>query len=76
MKDIAFNYMMLSRLQMDCKYYLGYGNRNIKHLWGDTVEEHIAYMKELYNGFSEDEKPEWITLDDIENYEQEMMKQD
>lgn len=76
MKDIAFNYMMLSRLQLDCKYYLGYGNRNKKHLWADTVEEHIAYMKELYNGFSEDEKPEWITLDDIENYEQEMMKQD
>ena len=32
-KDIAFNYMMLSRLQLDCKYYLGYGNRNKKHLW-------------------------------------------
>ena len=61
MKDIAFNYMMLSRLQLDCKYYLGCGNRNKKHLWADTVEEHIAYMKELYNGFSEDEKPEWIT---------------
>ena len=69
-----FNYMMLSRLEGDCKYFLGNGNRNVKHLWADTVEEHIAYMKKLYNDFPENEKPEWITLKQIEFYEREMSK--
>ena len=31
-------------------------------------------MKELYNKFPKDKKPEWITLEDIEEYEKEMRK--
>jgi hypothetical protein len=62
-----FNYQLLSRLQQDCDYYLGCGNRVKKHLWaGDEVEQ-IRKMKELYDGFNE--KPEWITLEDIARYE-------
>lgn len=72
--DYKFEYMMLSRLEMDCKYFLGNGNRQVKHLWADSVESHIGYMKELYNKFPQDKKPEWITLDDIANYEKEMRK--
>lgn len=66
-----FNYQLLGRLQQDCDYYLGYGNRAKKHLWaGDEVEQ-IAKMKELYDGFNE--KPEWITLEDIARYEAAMI---
>jgi len=63
---------MLSRLKMDCDYYLGNGNRNKKQLWADNEEEHIDEMKKLYNEFSENKKPEWLTWADILNYEMKM----
>ena len=67
------DYQLLGRLQMDCDYYLGYGNRYEKHLWAGNVKDQIEKMKELYNSFADDEKPEWLTYDDILNYEKEMM---
>lgn len=63
----AFNYQLLGRLQQDCEYYLGAGARNKKHLWALDEAEQIQKMKELYAGLPE--KPEWITLADIERYE-------
>lgn len=70
--DYKFEYMMLSRLEMDCKYFLGNENKNKKHLKDGSITSHIEEMKELYNDFPNDKKPEWITLEDIENYEKEM----
>lgn len=72
--NYKFEYMMLSRLEMDCKYFLGNGGRNKKHLRDNSITSHVERMKELYNCFSSDKKPEWITLEDIENYEKEMRK--
>ena len=72
--DYKFEYMMLSRLEMDCKYFLGYGNKNKRQLRDGSITSHIEYMKELYNKFPKDKKPEWITLEDIEEYEKEMRK--
>lgn len=69
-----FNYMMLSRLEQDCKYYLGNGNRYKNHLWAQDETEQIKEMKRIYNQFDDDKKPEWITLDDIKEYESKMMK--
>jgi len=66
-----FNYQLLSRLQQDCEYYLGFGARNKKHLWALDEAEQIQKMKELYAGLPE--KPEWITLADIERYEAAMV---
>lgn len=71
-KDKEFKYKLLSRLQSDCDYFLGAGNRAEKHLWANNVEDQIALMKALYNSFSEEDRPEWITLDKIEEYEKEM----
>lgn len=65
-------YMLLSRLQQDCNYYLGNGNRYKEHLWAGDEKDQIEKMKELYNSFSDDKKPEWITLNEILNYENEM----
>jgi hypothetical protein len=48
-----FNYMMLSRMQSDCEYFLGHGNRNKSRLNGDSVEAHIITMKGLYDSFPE-----------------------
>ena len=70
--DIKFNYQLLARLQQDCDYFLGHGNRKEKHLWALSVPAQIQKMKELYNSF--DVKPEWINLDDISTYEREMLR--
>lgn len=67
-----FNYQMLNRLQMDCEYYLGFGGRSERNLWALNVKDQIQKMKDLYNSFSDDKKPEWLTWDDILNYESEM----
>ncbi|WP_144514921.1 LPD11 domain-containing protein [Bacillus pumilus] len=63
--DSKFRYMLLSRLQQDCDYYLGYGNKNKKHLWAADETDQIKVMKELWSSFAVDEKPEWLTWDDI-----------
>lgn len=68
-----FNYMMLSRLQSDCNYYLGNGGRNIKSLWADDEEEQIDEMKKIYNSFDDDKKPEWLTWEEILEYEKQMI---
>lgn len=67
----AFNYQLLSRLQQDCEYYLGHGNRSKKHLWALDEAAQIKKMKELYEGLRE--KPEWISLEEIERYERSMI---
>lgn len=67
-----FNYMLLDRLKTDCEYFLGNGNGSVKHLWAGDIDEQIDKMKELYNSFTDDEKPEWITIEDINNYEKKM----
>ena len=67
-----FTYMMLSRLESDCKYFLGNGNRNDDCLWGLNVNDHIQEMKNLYDKLGYEEKPEWLTVEDILNYEKQM----
>ncbi|KQN96832.1 LPD11 domain-containing protein [Paenibacillus sp. Leaf72] len=67
-----FNYMMLSRLRSDCDYYLGFGNRNEKHLCCGNVKEHIERMKAIYNSFPEGQKPERLTYEGILEYEKRM----
>ena len=63
-------YRLLSRLHSDCDYFLGEGQRNEKHLWAGSVDAQIFKMRELYNAMPE--KPEWLTEQDIENYEKQM----
>lgn len=73
--DPEFNYRMLDRLKSDCDYFLGNGNRSEKHLWAGNCEAQIAKMREIYNSL--EEKPEWLSEEDIDNYEKEMCsKQD
>jgi hypothetical protein len=55
---------------MDCDYYLGYGNRCEKHLWANDVKSQIAKMKEIWNNLKE--KPEWLTMEQILEYEKKM----
>ena len=63
---------MLSKLQSDCAYYLGYGNRCPHILCNDRVQNHIARMKELWNGFPAAQKPAWLTWTQLLQYEKAM----
>lgn len=67
-----FDYMMLDRLRTDCEYFLGNGNGFLGSLYYKDIDQHIEEMKKLYESFSEQEKPEWISLENIENYRQKM----
>ena len=70
--DKKFPYMLLDRMRADCEYFLGYGNRNARHLWANEgAETHIKYMKYIWEFLPE--KPEWLTMEDIENYEKRML---
>ena len=71
-REKRFQYMMLDRLRIDCDYYLGYGHRRSTVLCYGDPKEHIEAMKELWNGFSEDEKPEWLTWEQLLDYEKKM----
>ena len=67
-----FRYMMLSRMKQDCDYYLGYGNRYANHLWAGDEKAQIENMKALWNSFPEEDKPEWLTWEELLEYEKKM----
>ncbi len=65
-------YRLLSRLKSDCEYFLSTGARAEKHLWAGSVDEQIDKMREIYDLLPE--KPEWLSKQDIDNYERQMIK--
>ena len=67
------DYMMLSRLKADCDYFLGNGNGYEGHLYYKSVEKHCNEMEKLWNSFAEDEKPEWLTMEQIKEYREQML---
>lgn len=67
-----FRYMMLDRLRMDCKYYLGNGGRNPDSLWAGNEKDQIENMKALWNTFPKEDTPEWLTWEDILEFERKM----
>ena len=71
-KDNKYKYMLLSRMQADCEYYLKWGGHSPRHLWAGSIKKQIKAMKELYKSFSSEEKPKWISWEDILMYEKEM----
>ena len=72
-RDKAFEYSMLGRLKSDCDYFLGNGNGYEGHLWAHTVEAQIKEMRDRWNAFEDDEKPEWLTMEQIDEYEKLML---
>ena len=72
-KDKSFRYQLLDRLRSDCDYYLGYGNRYSKHLWAGSEKEQIACMKALWESFGLDDKPYFLSMEQIQEYEKKMV---
>ena len=71
-QPFEYEYRLLSRLKSDCEYFLGTGARAEKHLWAGSVDEQIDKMRELYDLLPE--KPEWLSKQDIDNYERQMIE--
>lgn len=67
-------YALLSRLQSDCEYFLGYGRGYEGHLYYGSVDRQCDEMEKLWNSFREDKKPEWITIEQIKSYRERMTK--
>lgn len=70
--DLRFRNMLLGRLQADCEYYLNFGNRNPRRLWAGNEAQQIEFMTKLHESFKEDEKPMWLTMEQIEEYSKAM----
>lgn len=72
--DLVFRYQLLGRLKADCEYYLNYGNRNAKQLWAGNESRQIELMKRLHDSFADEEKPAWLTMEEIIAYSNRMNK--
>ncbi len=66
------DYGLLSRLKADCEYFLGSGQREERNLFSGNLHAHIQKMRELYDLVPE--KPEWLTKDQIDSYEERMAR--
>ena len=53
---------------------INYGNRNPKRLWAGDEQRQIEYMILLHDSFKEDEKPQWLTMDEIIDYQKRMLE--
>lgn len=71
--EMRYAYSMLGRLKSDCDYFLGNGLGYEPHLWAGSVEEQIAEMRKRWNAFADDEKPKWLTMEQIDEYEKKML---
>ena len=69
-RDDKFRYMLLSRMQSDCDYYLGNGGRCARQLWAGNESDHIAIMRALWHSLPV--APEWLTLEEIDEYAKRM----
>ena len=69
-----YGYMTLDRCRHDYQFYLGYGRRQDKFLYMGNPQDQIDFMRALYDKL--DDKPEWLTLEQINEFEKRMIKQD
>ena len=75
-RDEEFRYMLLSRMQSDCLYYLGNGNRHGGRLWAGNEKDQIDTMRAIWDSFPADKKPEWLTREQIDEFEAQMINEE
>lgn len=66
--ELKFRYMMLDRMRQDCNYYFGNGLEYAGNLWAKDEKTHIACMLAIWDTFKPDERPEWLSREDIIDY--------
>jgi hypothetical protein len=67
-----FQYMLLDRMRMDCEYYQT--AENLCNGQGTTIEKFFGHMKKTWCEIPEDLKPEWLTMEQINEYEEKFKK--
>lgn len=60
-----YSYMLLSRLQMDCKYYINCNGCSKNNLWSD-IDTILNEMESILKSFQPEDKPEWLTDSEYE----------
>ena len=80
MKQYQFQYMMLGRLIGDCRGFFGNGReadsddcryKNECFIWGKSIKVLVAEVKKLWLQIPEDIKPEWMTWEEVEEFEKQ-----
>ena len=61
-------YSLLDRMQQDCKYYLTFGKYDPSVLWAKNTVKHIKIMFAIWESFPLDQKPEWLTIKQLNTY--------
>ena len=60
-------------LQHDLKFrYMLFGNKSSRRLWAGSEKAQIEYMTKIHDSFRENEKPEWLTMEQIKEYSNAM----
>ena len=68
----TFTFGMLARLKLDCDYYLGHGHASNNALRGKDPYNHCNEMERLFLSIPEEERPLWLTKNDIGLYRMAM----
>ncbi len=71
-----FDYMLLSRLQADCNYYISCGGCGKNNLWSD-IDTILNKMDSILKSFEAEDMPEWLTaaeFEQLKNKVQEVQK--
>ena len=75
--ELTFRYQFLGRLQMDCEACMPEKcdefttiilMNQAKRFWSGNIHDQIRLMELLYRSFHDWEKPEWISMEDIQRY--------
>lgn len=69
-RDFLFRF--LSRLQADCEYYLNAANRLPGVLWAKDPNDQITLMRHVWGLLPARQKPEWLTAQQIDDYDRRM----
>ena len=64
--------MLLGRLQADCEYYLGFGNKSPHRLWAGSEKTQIEYMTKIHDSFRGKRKTRMADKEQIKEYSKAM----
>ena len=71
-RDQKFRYMLLDRMRQDCEYYIRNNFETSNCLWAKDQRGQIEYMILIWNSFPDNDKPEWLTMEQIRDLAQKM----
>lgn len=73
-REPRYRYMLLDRMRQDCEYYIRNNFTSGNTLCEGNERDQIDVMKAIWNSFPKEDKPEWLTWEDILEFERKMCK--